>query len=909
MQTRRGLLKKATIGSLALLSSPAHALSSYLSDEPGTADDLKRRYVLKVNCAGPSADGFSADQRYRQGSWGYSRGGQLFECDSVSNDHGIPNVIKTLRYACGAPFHYKFDVPNGYYRVKMYFASPNEFYGERIFDVVLNGNLVLPNFRAFPVGTGVLKQFEEIPVAAGLIDITFRSINDACLVNAIEVEQTSSRMLPKAAAKAKPAAGWLMRTNHDDLMISYYGAWAVANSAHGSNAPGSALDFTFRGPTIKWIGAKSSNHGIAEVYLDGVLQQNVDTYARATTLNQVLYEKRGLSETGYHTFRILVTKERHPNSSGSYQDLAALDCLQAFDAAEHDSDSAFREIELIEAKKKPFIPPSHWRPVHYAATAPARGVTLQSGLLLSAFERNINYQLTNWNLDSSWSRWLPGANDGRRMSGAGEILRWIDHPTLRTNLDNLVDAIAARQRADGYALPYPDSDMAKAVYGANNERMPYDRRNFTLGLLAASQINRSALRIARKFQDWLYSSPYINTMLDGALGIMGDQPNLSMYFSLAGKDDDVIVRERYWRQDWWLAQLKDQQPIAISRFPLNRPHSYVAAPWATYCDVYRATGDAQCIDAMLAAWQTYRDNFVHLGGSAAICEDCDNAYPAKSYYLHKHTGENCGGALWIDFNHRLLQLYPDQEHFAAEIERTLYNVTLANQDVAGNIRYHTNLSEIKDAAKAIGTCCELTNTVVLARLPEFLYSIASDGIYVNLYSPSRITWSQDGSKLSLDTLTQFPEDTNVSMKIAVSNPRAMKVRVRIPSWACGNVAVQVNKKNAVIGKPGTYVTLDRTWSTDDTISFKVPIAFRQTRYTGFDRDPDYERYGLEYGPLLMSLVGDTHLNVASGGLIDSLSPAPGNPLQFHIAGYPNSKYVPYVHIQDEPFTSFPTISY
>ena len=194
METRRGLLKKATIGALTLLPSPIRAFSSYLGEESGTADHLHQPYRVKVNCAGPAVDGLSADQPYRQGSWGYSRGGQLFSCDSVSNDCGIPTAIKTLRYACGAPFHYKFDVPNGYYRVKMYFASPNELYGPRTFDVVLNGELVLPNFRPFPEATGIVKQFENTPVTDGVIDITFRSINDACIINAIEVEQTSAKV-------------------------------------------------------------------------------------------------------------------------------------------------------------------------------------------------------------------------------------------------------------------------------------------------------------------------------------------------------------------------------------------------------------------------------------------------------------------------------------------------------------------------------------------------------------------------------------------------------------------------------------------------------------------------------------------------------------------------------------------
>jgi DUF1680 family protein len=381
-----------------------------------------------------------------------------------------------------------------------------------------------------------------------------------------------------------------------------------------------------------------------------------------------------------------------------------------------------------------------------------------------------------------------------------------------------------------------------------------------------------------------------------------------MYHSPARKEADVIAQEKHWRQDWWLAQLKDRQPMAISRFPLNRPHCYVLAPWITYCDAYRATGDLKCIEAMLGAWQTYLDNFVHVGGSAAICEDCDNAYPYKSYYLHKHTGENCGGAFWIDFNHRLLQLYPDQEKFASQIEQTLYNVTLANQDAAGKIRYHTNLVGTKDPANAIATCCEVNNTAVLARLPELLYSTAGDGLYVNLYSTSSITWNQGGSKVTMHTSAQFPKDTGVSMKLLMDSPRALKIHLRIPSWATAQVAISVNGRKVTSGVPGTYVTLARTWSNNDTISFNIPIGFRTTKYTGFDRDAEHDRYALEYGPLLMSLVGSTHLSLAPQDLISSLSPISANPLQFGIAGHPSCKYMPYLHIQQETFTSFPTLS-
>jgi hypothetical protein len=57
----------------------------------------------------------------------------------------------------------------------------------------------------------------------------------------------------------------------------------------------------------------------------------------------------------------------------------------------------------------------------------------------------------------------------------------------------------------------------------------------------------------------------------------------------------------------------------------------------------------------------------------------------------------------------------------------------------------------------------------------------------------------------------------------------------------------------------------------------------------------------------MSLVGGAHLNIAAADLIANLSPVPGSQLQFSVAGYPSSRFVPYVHIQDETFNSFPTM--
>src|SRR5258707_14798266 len=97
---------------------------------------------MGVNCGGPAVEGLLADQPYVPGSWGYDKGltwnirNSMIsrERHSVENNLGHPIAFETLRYHAGAPLHYKFDLPNGYYEVKLYFAEQcRDTPGARVF--------------------------------------------------------------------------------------------------------------------------------------------------------------------------------------------------------------------------------------------------------------------------------------------------------------------------------------------------------------------------------------------------------------------------------------------------------------------------------------------------------------------------------------------------------------------------------------------------------------------------------------------------------------------------------------------------------------------------------------------------------------------------------------------------------
>jgi DUF1680 family protein len=262
---------------------------------------------------------------------------------------------------------------------------------------------------------------------------------------------------------------------------------------------------------------------------------------------------------------------------------------------------------------------------------------------------------------------------------------------------------------------------------------------------------------------------------------------------------------------------------------------------------------------------------------------------------------------WADFNHRLLQFFPGEERYAGEIEKEIFNVILAAQDSNGAIRYHNRVQGNKDRPNSINTCCEVMGVPFIARLPQYLYSLAADGLYVNLFAPSTITWGQDGRPVTVRAVTDFPLSGKVVLRIATAAPQALKLRIRVPNWATGDVACSVNGRAAAPGKPGSYVTIDRTWNDGDAVAFELALAFRTIRYTGLDQHPEHERHALLYGPVLMALLGADDLDLPAGELPSRLRPIDGTPLHFAIEGRAGVQYQPYWQVDQETFTCFPTM--
>ena len=571
--------------------------------------------------------------------------------------------------------------------------------------------------------------------------------------------------------------------------------------------------------------------------------------------------------------------------------------------------------------------PSAWRPPESKARVPRTGVTLAGGVFETTMRNNIGYLLDSYSTDDLlrqfyertgkitdfkpkgrqkfWEEDLAGSNAGRFLMGAGNTLRWIDDPELRRRLNVVVDGIEECRQANGYIMAYP----ADTIF--YSERAAYTRAWLTHGLLEAANCgNEKALPMLRGHYDWFNQQSFLPEMLRGAIqGGQGMVANTRVSRSRVGKPADAQVIQRYYQEDEWLRGLARRESKQIWQYPYDRPHCYLLTNLEAYLDLYLITGEARYHDAVMGAWELYRANWQQAGGSISIIEFQKD--PPESNYLRQKLGELCGSSFWTFLSQRFQMLDPDNERYAMEIEKSIYNVAMANQDGSYGLRYHTILEGTKEKATRINTCCEGQGTRLIGSIPEHIYSLTADGLYLNLFEPSSIRWEVDGHAMELAVRTKFPFDRHVQATIRSAGSTPANLRIRVPSWSASPMEISVNGKVAGEGQPGTYFPLHRHWSNGDTIDFTLPAAVRVKPYRGADQIAGKTRYSFEYGPILLAAVGPAKLDIAPGGepspnrLAQLLEPIADSPLHFSLRGNPGLKFIPYWQINDEEFTCYP----
>ena len=279
-------------------------------------------------------------------------------------------------------------------------------------------------------------------------------------------------------------------------------------------------------------------------------------------------------------------------------------------------------------------------------------------------------------------------------------------------------------------------------------------------------------------------------------------------------------------------------PLARGENPLPGQHAYShAIALSSAGKAYLTLAEPKYREAMRNAFTllTTQQQFASGGwgpNETFIAPHRGELYSSLSTTVD-HFETPCGSYAATKLARYLLRTTPDPREriqYADYLERVLYNAILAARlpDSDGDYFYYSTYSPMatKVYYKSKWPCCSGTLVQTVADYPIDIYMQSEQGIDVNLYIPSRVAWTQDGTHVSLAMETSYPAEDSVSISISPERPVEFTLRLRVPSWSNGKANVTVGKQTIASGAPGSYIELRRHWKSGDTIRLTIPQDFR-----------------------------------------------------------------------------------
>jgi DUF1680 family protein len=143
-------------------------------------------------------------------------------------------------------------------------------------------------------------------------------------------------------------------------------------------------------------------------------------------------------------------------------------------------------------------------------------------------------------------------------------------------------------------------------------------------------------------------------------------------------------------------------------------------------------------------------------------------------------------------------------------------------------------------------CCTGSGVEEFSKLNDSIYWRDGEGLYVNLFIPSELDWTEKGFKLRQDT--KYPESPDTTLTVTAARPGAMAMRLRIPGWLKSAPTVKVNGKALdASAVPGSYLAIRREWKAGDKLKMQLPMHLRME---AMPDDPGIQAF--LYGPLVLA---------------------------------------------------------
>ena len=481
------------------------------------------------------------------------------------------------------------------------------------------------------------------------------------------------------------------------------------------------------------------------------------------------------------------------------------------------------------------------------------------------------------------------------MEGASYVLAAHPDPELERYMVWLIGQIAKAQEPDGYLYTARLLGAENVRRFARWEKLKWSHELYNQGHMIEAAVawkevtgRDDFLSVARKSADLMcrtfgpgptqIRSTSGHQEIELALCRLYRATGECRYLDLAKFFLDM--RGRADLRETWGVGVQDHLPVLEQ----NEALGHAVRAGYQYCgmaDVSALLGDRSYAEAIGRLWDNVVSRKLHLNGGIGAWrhakypkwgdagEAFGSDYDLPNVDAYLETCAAIANALW---NVRLFRIHGDAKYVDV-LERTIYNGFASGVSLSGNEFFYPNPLCVTNGYRRskwfTTSCCPVNIVRFIPQIPSFAYASRGNTIYWNLFMSSKV--EVEGVKLSVNT--GYPWTGDVRLTLTPSEGRSdFALKVRVPGWACGRpvpsdlyvqtepsslteVSLAVNGKEVpvVLGADG-YVTIERKWSRDDTVTLSLPLPVKRIRAHA-NVKADAGRLAVERGPVVYCAEG------------------------------------------------------
>lgn len=436
----------------------------------------------------------------------------------------------------------------------------------------------------------------------------------------------------------------------------------------------------------------------------------------------------------------------------------------------------------------------------------------------------------DFNHENNFHGFIPGHTFGQYLSGLARAYAVTGSKPTQEKVHRLVRAFAETVEPTGkfyddYRLPGYTFD--KTCCGL------IDAHEFAADPIALSVLKRSTDAVLSYLPEKALSRAEQEARPHKTLAYTWDETytlpeNLFLAYQRSGDERYRDLAVRFIYHEYYNALAENENVL-----PGKHAYSHVNT-LSSAMQTYLVLGDEKYLRAAVNGLRMVHEQSYVTGGwgpNEAFVEPGKGLLGASLGATRFSFETPCGAYGQFKITRYLLRVTRDSR-YGDSMERVLYNTVSGAKPILpdGTSFYYSDYSN-DNARKAYykdkWPCCSGTFPQLAADYGISSYYHAKDGIYVNLFVPSRVTWMQNDTRCTLTQQTSYPTSNTTQLQFATSRPEQFTVYLRIPAWSDARTSVSINGKRVETNViPGTFLALQHNWKNGDRVEFEIGMPLR-----------------------------------------------------------------------------------